>query len=192
MYVGFYHLESFPFDFRRFQLWGLMWSNTHGPVYSLEPNRFLVSLDTWRRSIVDQKSSCPIFLQVKNNQLVFNGYGAQETSDMLSQAAIHPVMPSFFICQSDSLFTHFKENVIDYQKSRLDLCKHPRITSVSSFSPFRFNTSAHKFFLQRVLCSRRARVSVDVSTLAELHRRNLLNPNALLQDTGDADGEYII
>jgi len=52
------------------QLWERMWSDTHGPVYSLEPDRFNTSLEAWRQQMIDSALSVPIFLQVKDNQRV--------------------------------------------------------------------------------------------------------------------------
>lgn len=169
-----------------------MWSNTHGPVHSLQPQHFLMSLKKWREDMVETRSSSPIFLEVKNNQLVFNGYGAQETSDMLCIAVIHPVMPAYYICKNDNLFAHFQNNVINYQQMRLEWCKSRYLPPVSSSHPLHFNSSAHRFFLQHIVCSRRARVSVDDKLLYQLHKRNLLNPNAVLQDSGDAIGGFSI
>jgi hypothetical protein len=108
----------------------------------------------------------PIFLQVKDNQRVFNGYGAQEACDMLSTTLIHPIMPSALVCKDEALLFQFRTAVIAYQLNWLKLAVHPKLPLLSGPRPFHMNSVAHKLYLQNVLCSHRARVTVDPPTLA--------------------------
>lgn len=65
----------------------------------------------------------PVFLAVKANQRVFNGYGAQETSDMLFTAIIHPRMPVSLVCKDDDLWDRLYTRIVGYQKERIELLK---------------------------------------------------------------------
>jgi len=98
-------------------------------------------------------------------------------------------MPSSLVCKDEALFFQFRTAVIAYQLDRLKLAVHPKLPLLSGPRPFRMNSAAHKLYLQNVLCSRRARVTVDPPTLAQLHSIHLLNPNAIIQDSGNAVGE---
>jgi hypothetical protein len=110
---------------------------------------------------------------------------------MLSTALIHPIMPSALVCKDKALFFRFRTAVIAYQFDRLKLAIHPKLPLLSGPRPFHMNSAAHKLYLHNVLCSRRACVTVDPPTLARLHSIHLLNPNAIIQDSGNAIGEVL-
>jgi len=147
-------------------------------------------LDSWRQSRINDEDDTPIFLSVKNNQNYFNGYGAQETSDMLFQALIYPAMPTFAVCQDPQVWERFKTAVFLYQDTRLGLVNSKPIILpyVSSRRPFRFNRDGHNRFLRHVSTYRRQFVNVDRDTLAKINDFNLLDFNATLQDNGYASG----
>ncbi|KAJ7677154.1 hypothetical protein B0H17DRAFT_1139801 [Mycena rosella] len=86
-----------------------------------------------------------------NTQTVFNGRGAQEATDLLILALIHPQMPTVYVCRDDITWARFRQAFIDYDKSRTDLVL-PRscLPHVSGPSPIRMNTSGHKKFLSKV------------------------------------------
>ncbi|KDR73757.1 hypothetical protein GALMADRAFT_212561 [Galerina marginata CBS 339.88] len=167
-------------------LWPILWSSTHGPVYSLEPMQALDALDRWRLTTIAIESSTGIFLAVKGNQKVFNGYGAQETCDMLCSVLIQPCMPAYFVCVDDALWKRFRQGVIDYQLERLRLLSTKPFPYVSGSKPFRMNHDAHERFMKHVLCYRKQYVSVDQRILDAMHRRELLNPRAVIQSSGFA------
>jgi len=174
------------------KLWPLLWSSTHGPVYSLEPIFMLDNLEHWRNCSVENKSQTSIFLEVKSNQRVFNGYGAQETCDMLIQAMIHPCMPVFLVCSDVAVWQHFKDALISYQQGRITLFKDKPFPHVSSRHPFQLNRDEHARFMAHVLCYRRQHVSLDQHQLDMFHSMNLFNPYAVLQSDGKGKGEYYI
>jgi hypothetical protein len=116
--------------------------------------------------MIDSESLVPIFLHVKVNQRVFNGYGAQEACDMLSRTLIHPIMPSALVFKDEALFCRFQIAVITYQLDQLKLAIHPKLSLLSGPQPFHMNSAAHKLYLQNILCSPWARVTVDSPTLA--------------------------
>jgi hypothetical protein len=150
-------------------------------------------LDHWCLSRIDDGDQTPIFLSVKNNQKVFNGYGAQETCDMLFQALIYPSMPTFAVCQDPDVWHRFKTAVFDYQEIRLSLVnsKPLILPFVSGRRSFRFNRDGHNKFLRHVSTYRRQFVKVDSDTLAKINEFNLLDFNATLQDNGTASGMYL-
>ncbi|KAJ7115349.1 hypothetical protein C8R44DRAFT_794511 [Mycena epipterygia] len=86
-------------------IWSSLWSRSQGPVYSLEPAATLDALDPWRtRILTDPLNLTPIFTLMKTDQTVFNGSGAQETTDQLLLALIHPQMPAIYVCSYDEPF----------------------------------------------------------------------------------------
>ncbi|KAF8954277.1 hypothetical protein BDZ97DRAFT_2081817 [Flammula alnicola] len=167
-------------------LWPSLWSATHGPVHSSEPIQALKVLDRWRQVSLVSQNSTAIFLAVKSNQKVFNGYGAQETCDMLCSVFIHPCMPVYQICADESLWKRFKQGVLDYQCDRLKLLETGSFPHVSGPRPFQMNHNAHDRFMAHVLCYRTRYVFADQLMLDGLHSRDLLNPHAIIQPTGTA------
>lgn len=148
------------------------------------------------------RDSTPIFVAIKSNQCVFNGYGAQETSDMLFTALIHPCMPVSLVCKDDQLWARLYSRVIGYQKERVELlepmtpAEGVRRTRgrlwhhVSSDLAFRMNADGHKRFIRGVLTYRRKAVNIDRQLMEQMMMMGLLNPNATIQDDGTAKGEW--
>ena len=171
-----------------FKIWPCVWSATHGPSLVVEKALAEEGLNHWRQSRINDEDPTPIFLSVKNNQKVFNGYGAQETCDMLFQALILPCMPTYAVCKDPDVWHRFKTAVFEYQDIRLGLVRSkPLILPyISSLRPFRFNRDGHNKFLRHVSTYRRQSVKVEHDTLAKINELNLLDPNATLQDNGTA------
>jgi hypothetical protein len=165
---------------------------SHGPSLVVERALAEEGLDHWRLSRINDADAMPIFLSVKNNQKIFNGYGAQETCDMLFQALISPCMPMFAVCHDPDIWHQFKTVLFDYQDIRLELVKSKPIILpyVSGSRSFHFNRDGHNRFLRHVSTYRRQSVKVDRDTLAEINELNLLDSNATLQDNGSALGMY--
>jgi hypothetical protein len=147
-------------------------------------------LDCWHLSWINDEDMKPIFLSVKNDQKVFNGYGAQETSDMLFQALIHPCMPTSAVCRDPGVWDRFKTAVFDYQDIRLSLVnsKPVILPYISGRQPFRFNRDGHNKFLRHVSTYRRQFEKVDREMLAKINNFNLLDFEATLEDNGIASG----
>ncbi|KAJ6469536.1 hypothetical protein DFH09DRAFT_1111147 [Mycena vulgaris] len=130
------------------KIWSALWSSTHGPVYSQEPDATLRALRDWRSRISKQSDGqqnfTPIFLSIKGTQSVFNGSGAQEATDLLLLAMIHPQMPTYYICREDETWARLERAVIDYDKNRMDLAlPSSRLPSVSGPAPFHMNHDGH-------------------------------------------------
>lgn len=126
----------------------------------------------------------PIFLEMKGNQMVFNGYGAQETCDMLVLALIHPCMPSYFICLHESLWNRFKSTLIAYRLQRLEIARSPRLPNVSGTAAFRFNQEAHRKFLGHVVSYRRQDCYLSADAFRDAHDLGLFNLKGVIQDDG--------
>ncbi|KZP06971.1 hypothetical protein FIBSPDRAFT_902401 [Athelia psychrophila] len=137
-------------------IWRHIWSATHGPVSTQEPKAFMTGLQKWREVMRSSTLRTPIVVEVRNNQCVFNGYGAQESADMLFQALIHPA-------------------VIQYRQDQHTLINHPRLPLLSSAYPFIFRESAHRYH-----------VPVTQQTLDILHQMQLVDPDAQIQPDGTA------
>lgn len=76
--------------------------------------------------------------------MAFNGSSAQETSDQLFLALIHPQMPAYYVCANDTLWDRFLKTVIDYDKDRMDLAApSARLPAVSGPRPFYMNLDGH-------------------------------------------------
>jgi hypothetical protein len=147
-----------------------------------------MGLDRWRLSKIKDRDYTPIFFSVKSNQAVFNGYGAQETCDMLFQAMLSPCMPTWAVCEDPSTWERFKTTIFEYQDTRLALVNsQPSILPyVSGRRPFHFNKDGHNRFLIHVSTYRRQFVRVHKDELAKINEFNLLNPSATLQNDGRA------
>jgi hypothetical protein len=67
----------------------------------------------------NRATSKPIFVAMKYSQDIFNGFGAQETADVLVSAFIHPMMPVHAICSDNNLWDFFLLRIKAYPKERL-------------------------------------------------------------------------
>jgi hypothetical protein len=150
----------------------------------------LHALNLWRETSIVKNDQSPIFIAVKSTQTVFNGYGAQETCDMLVEALIYPTMPTVSVCSGEDIWKRFKDKVISYQKERVSIALTTRtslmLPYVSNDRPFRFDIKGHNLFLSHVSAYRRSHVKVDQEELDKMQALGLLNPLAILQDDGRA------
>ncbi|KAJ7857568.1 hypothetical protein B0H13DRAFT_2672748 [Mycena leptocephala] len=99
---------------------------------------------------------------MRANQVDFNGSGAQETSNQLFLALIHPQMPAYYVCANDTLWDRFLNTVIDYDKDRMDLAvPSARLPAVSDPRPFYMNLDGHTKYLHHVLTYRHFNVLIS-------------------------------
>ncbi|KAJ6550765.1 hypothetical protein DFH09DRAFT_1168280 [Mycena vulgaris] len=176
------------------KIWSALWSSTHGPVYSQEPDAPLRALRDWRSRISKQSDGqqnfTPIFLSIKGTQSVFNGSGAQEATDLLLLAMIHPQMPTYYVCREDETWARLERAVIDYDKNRMDLAlPSSRLPSVSGPAPFHMNHDGHARYLQHISTYRRSRVILPIEDLCRAHELGLFIPNAWIQPNGHASAQ---
>ena len=173
-------------------MWNNIWSSTHGPSLITEVTLASSALDEWRNTCVAKKDNTPIFCAVKATQMVFNGYGAQETCDMLVQALIHPFMPAFEVCSDNTVWARFSAAVFSYQEERIKIITAvpSKLAYVSGSRPFRFNKDAHHRFLAHVIAYRRSHVKVTQENLRRIQALGLLNSCAIIQNNGSAVGEF--
>ncbi|KAF8992974.1 hypothetical protein BDZ89DRAFT_1150802 [Hymenopellis radicata] len=167
-------------------IWNYIWSKSHGPVWHLEPEAMLCALRAWRETIIENEDMTAVFVAVKGNQAVNNGYGAQETTDMLWMARIHSCMPIYCIATNSELWDHFVHTHREYQLGRLHMLATTQLANVSGDGAFRFNEDAHIRFLRTVPIYRRATVRLERDTFLSVVEQNLLNPKATLCDNGTA------
>ncbi|KAJ7792707.1 hypothetical protein B0H14DRAFT_3562596 [Mycena olivaceomarginata] len=114
-------------------IWSALWSQSHGPVYRLEPVETLTALDNWRQEMIKTKDMTSIFVKMKSRQDVFNGSGAQEATDQLVRALISPLMPTFYVCDSTAVWARFSREFVEYKSTRSYLTtKDARMRYVSS------------------------------------------------------------
>jgi hypothetical protein len=125
---------------------------------------------------------------MKTDQSAFNGSGAQEATDQLFLAYIHPLMPARLVCLNDTLFQRLLDVVIAYDGSRNDLALPGVLPYVSGDSPLHMNTSGHDKYLRNIFCFKRQVVKFDVDRLRHAHDLNLFQPNAIIQPDGCAIG----
>lgn len=151
----------------------------------------------WRKTITRKlkPDTRPIFLAIRQSQDAFNGFGAQETTDALFMACIHPCTPTDGICRSEAAWDRLVKAVFDYAAERIKLVEMPtsksRIPYVSRSGekPFKFFKDAHTHFLKYVPVFRRKYVKVDSEVFKTLNDLNFLNPDAKLKDDGTACGK---
>jgi hypothetical protein len=148
-------------------------------------------LDIWRQTCISKKDGTPIFCAVKLAQTVFNGYGAQETCDMLVEALIHPAMPTLAVCSDEIVWARFTDAVFSYQKERVRIATATPspLPYVSGAHPFRFDKDGHHRFLVHVSAYRRSHVKVTQDTLSKMQALGLLTPSAIIQSNGYATGK---
>ncbi|KAJ7697852.1 hypothetical protein B0H17DRAFT_1130132 [Mycena rosella] len=147
-------------------IWPALWSRSHGPVYNQEPEAALQALDAWRSEVLSNlKPRCTsIFAAMKAHQTVFNGSGAQEATDQLLLAFIHPQMSALDVCRDN--------------EAKLPL--------VSGERPFRMNNDGHTKYLSSVYSYWRKIVVLDANFLQTAHKVGLFIPNAIIQVNGHA------
>ncbi|KAJ6622384.1 hypothetical protein B0H10DRAFT_2430855 [Mycena sp. CBHHK59/15] len=169
-------------------MWSALWSSNHGPVYSQEPAATLRALDSWRAYVLARPEDfTSIFLSMKTHQTAFNGKGAQEATDLLLLALIHPQMPALYVCQNNKLWLRFLQTVVDYDKNRMDLVlPGSKLPHVSGDRPFHMNTDGHARYLHGIFSYRRIRVEFTAEQLHKAHELNLFQPNAIIQPDGHA------
>ncbi|KAJ6612394.1 hypothetical protein B0H10DRAFT_2192502 [Mycena sp. CBHHK59/15] len=170
-------------------MWPVLWSWSHGPVYSQEPAVTLDGLRRWRTRVLDDPNNfTPIFLRMMANQTVFNRSGMQEATDQLLLALIHPLMPTIHVCSNDEVWARFLQAIIDYDKSRIDLAlPTSRLPYVSGPSPFYMNVDGHERYLNKILCYWRNLVIMSAERLQVAHELGLFLPQAVIQPNGHAE-----
>ncbi|KAJ7106431.1 hypothetical protein C8R43DRAFT_1140555 [Mycena crocata] len=170
------------------EFWHVLWSRSHGPVYSQEPEATMEALNDWRVRMSRDFDKIPISACMKADQTVFNGSGAQETSDQLFLALIHPQMPAYYVCTHDELWNRFLRTIIDYDTDRMELAAaHARLPAVSGDRPFYMNTDGHTKYLHHIPTYRRAIVGIYEDRLRAAHDLGLFLPNAIIQPDGHAE-----
>lgn len=149
-------------------------------------------MSAWRQTRITKGDLNPIFNAVKSTQEVFNGYGAQETCDMLVEALIYPSMPTWAVCRDDEVWARFYAAVFSYQKERVRIATAvpSELPYVSGQRPFRFDKDGHGRFLVHVAAYRRTHVKVNQDTLSKMQELCLLDASAVIQNNGRAVGEF--
>ncbi|KAJ7124415.1 hypothetical protein C8R44DRAFT_734898 [Mycena epipterygia] len=147
------------------------------------------ALEDWRASILNHpKDLSPIAVCMRANQMAFNGSSAQETSDQLFLALIHPQMPTYYVCANDTLWDRFIKTVINYDKDQMDLAApSARLPAVLGPRPFYMNLDGHTKYLHHVLTYRCFNVLVYQDCLQAAHELGLFLPNAIIQPNGSAE-----
>ncbi|KAF8190357.1 hypothetical protein K438DRAFT_2018693 [Mycena galopus ATCC 62051] len=168
--------------------WDDLWSRNHGPVYNQEPDAALRALDDWRLRILSKPNNLTsIYMTMKAQQDVFNGSGAQEVTDQLLLALIHPQMPALHVCAHDEVWIRFRQAFIDYDATRMALVlPEARLPYVSGDAPFRMNDSGHTKYLNQVSAYRRSIVKLSGADIEKAHELGLFVPNAVIQPDGYA------
>lgn len=148
-------------------------------------------LRAWRTHPDRLGDFTPIFITIKSTQTVFNGYGAQETTDLLLLALIHPQMLTVHVCTHSETWDRLDKALIRYHASRMELAlPSTHLPYVSGKSPFLMNLSGHRRkYLKHISAYRRSHVVLDKAALDEAHALGLFIPNAVIQPNGHASGE---
>ena len=141
-----------PWDFTNtvfyiFQLWLHFWGAGHGPVFTTQPDLTLDVLAQFHSEVLHQRAfnNTPVWKVMKDQQDVFNGFGAQEATDALFDALIHPRMPISLICKDDSLWTRFSTTATAHQTFRVNRIMHPELLGAKSL-PYISKSKFHMNF----------------------------------------------
>lgn len=138
----------------------------------------------------------PIWSMMKERQDIFNGFGAQESCDCLFIALIHPLMPTAFICKSDTIWIRFCSTLQEQHLFRVQRVLEPKVLKLTPLpylsrkDPFYFNANAHKLYAAGIPCYRRSSIKLSVETLTLAHSMCLFNMDAVLEEDGVARGKF--
>ncbi|KAJ7700953.1 hypothetical protein B0H16DRAFT_1902854 [Mycena metata] len=169
------------------KFWPSLWSRTHGPVYHQEPEATLECLQRWRSKTIDTSNRMAIFEAVKKTQTVFNGCGAQETTDLLLLAFIHPQMPALYVCANSHIWSRLVAALIWYDKDRATLGRPDQpMPYISGPRPIRFNPDGHTKYLSTILAYRRSHVTLSGKDLQTVHDLGLFLSDAVIEEDGRA------
>ncbi|KAF9061082.1 hypothetical protein BDP27DRAFT_1338720 [Rhodocollybia butyracea] len=166
------------------------------PVYTTQPELTLQVLQNFRSEVQGKQSfdDTPVWQVMKEHQDVCNGFGAQEATDALFGAFIHPQMPISLVCGDDDIWTRFVHTVTTHHTMRVNRVMDPSsicsnlkpLPYVSGLKLFRMNTTAHKLYCADILCYRKEEVYLSREQVMIANSMGLFNPDAVLDDTGIA------
>ena len=186
------------YDATFLQGYQFIWSKTHGPslVNAAEEHAAREELARWRMQMMKKSSQkhndTPILEAIKSSQNAFNGYGAQETCDMLAvHAFIWPGMPARLVCKDEQLWSHLLEATFAYQRDRMKTLEEGNFPSVSGSRPFHTYVDAHERFLAGVPCCKRSFVPVTTDQLNMYHSLSLLDHRCTIRNQGNGEGKSL-
>lgn len=126
-----------------------------------------------------KKKQTFLFVALTSNQLVFNGFGQHTANDILHLLAIHPLTPTWVLCESDLMFDSFAQRLQDVSSEWHSAKFFKRVAcDVNSSNPFAYQycmDAAYKATYVQVYRKIEACVRADLYPKLELP--GLLNPD---------------
>jgi hypothetical protein len=122
----------------------------------------------------------PIIKEICANSLgAFSGFGRHTANDFLFLQAIFPGMPSYDICENESIFESFVSAIHAYMASFTTNEFYKRIVSVAnSDNPFVFNEQSNNQYMKRhLLVFRRVKVEVGRDLYIRYCKLGYLDPD---------------
>ncbi|KAE9384531.1 hypothetical protein BT96DRAFT_1007984 [Gymnopus androsaceus JB14] len=174
-------------------LWLCFWSADHGLVYSTQPELTLQVLASFHSEVVRKNifDNTPVWQVMKEHQDVYNGFGAQEATDVLFDALIHSRMPISLICRNDTMWTRFSTAVAAHQEMQVYRVMDPdhlgaKALPYISNTMFKMNTSGHQLYCADILCYQKEQVYLCQEKVEMANSMGVFNPAAILDETGVA------
>jgi|SRR5882762_981386 len=147
-------------------------------------------LDEWRESVGSQTchSMKAIVDILCDPQIpVFASFGRHCANDFLHLLGIYPGTPAYFICDSDELYNHFKQEISKYMgiwRSPTFLKQTAGICNTNN--PLSFNyTSCHNYFAMYLKVFQRRIVKIPRELYNKMVCLGLLDPNHVIGECLD-------
>ncbi|KAI5885432.1 uncharacterized protein SCHCODRAFT_01176814 [Schizophyllum commune H4-8] len=168
-------------------IWPRIWSASHGPCATVEPEEALRTLKNWRiNSLANKKfNSTPIGLVMRQSQHLFNGLGANESCDVCCLALIPPYAAVTWVLSNQAVFDRLVRTYLAFSAaipalvaSWPDTIVPVRMVDDKKHKPFAFNSHGHTKFLHTAPCYRRKAPFLKVQLVREGVRLGLYSPTA--------------
>lgn len=97
-------------------------------MFTTQPELTVQVLEDFRQEIIGKPfNDTPIWQVMKEKQNICNGFGAQEATDALFDALIHPRMPISLVCKDDRLWTRWLETIKAHHTMRVNRIMSPQL-----------------------------------------------------------------
>lgn len=130
---------------------------------------------------------------------MFNGYGAQETTDVLAvYCKLYPTHPVIFVLQSEELYQRLRDGVFAHSKKLLTLIPDnnlPLLTVLPGGQgkgrvPFAFQHDAHKRYNALIDIARQEFYLADREWFDEAVSLGYLDPDSIILDDGTTESAF--
>lgn len=164
-------------------MWTTVLGGGYGPDWAYQRPAAIEALDAWRIDVMREhtegtKKPTYMFQALSDNQSVFNGFGQHTANDVLHLLGIHPLTPTWAICESDTLFHRLRgglETMTDEWHSPAFLYRVA--AQVNSDNPFSYQYHVDQAYKATyVHVYRKIQACVCANLYPQLAKPGLLDP----------------